>query len=320
MRKFLTLLIAIITLSVSSQAQKGSGKVSGQVIDGNTKTIEAATITLLRAKDSSVAKISAANKDGNFVFENVSDGKYLVSITAVGHTKGFSEVFEITPSNSNVTLKTIELVPLAKNLAGVTVASKKPLIEQKIDRTIVNVEASITNVGTSALEVLEKSPGVSVDKDGNISLKGKQGVQIYIDGRPTYLSGADLANYLRSLSSNQLDQIEIMTNPPAKYDASGNSGLINIVLKKQNKNGMHGNIRAGYEQASYGKGIIGGDINYRKGNLNVYGNVANVYTFTDYPGYDPESSITGDNVVNAGIDYLNYPLPRTYTIGIKLTL
>src|SRR6187200_306604 len=96
MRKFLTLLTAIIALSFTSQAQKTSGKVSGQVIDGNTKTVEAATITLLRAKDSSVAKISAANKDGNFAFENVADGKYLVSITAVGHTKGFSEIFEIT--------------------------------------------------------------------------------------------------------------------------------------------------------------------------------------------------------------------------------
>ena len=159
MRKFLTLFITITTLSFSSQAQKGVGRVSGQVIYGNTKTIESATITLLRAKDSSVAKINAANKDGHFVFENVADGKYLVSITAVGHTKGFSETFEITPSNANVTLKTIELIPLAKNLTGVTVAAKKPLIEQKIDRTIVNVEASITNVGTSALEVLEKSPG-----------------------------------------------------------------------------------------------------------------------------------------------------------------
>src|SRR6185503_3039104 len=99
MRKFLTLLIAIITLSFTSQAQKGSGKISGQVIDGNTRTIESATITLLRAKDSSVAKISVANKDGNFVFENVVEGKYMVSISAVGHTKGFSEVFEINSSN-----------------------------------------------------------------------------------------------------------------------------------------------------------------------------------------------------------------------------
>jgi hypothetical protein len=270
MRKFLALLIAILTLFFTSQAQKSSGKVSGQVVDGNTKTVEAATITLLRAKDSSVAKISAANKDGNFIFENVDDGKYLVSITAVGHTKGFSETFEITPSNSNVTLKTIELVPLAKNLAGVTVAAKKPLIEQKIDRTIVNVEASITNVGTSALEVLEKSPGVSIDKDGNISLKGKQGVQVYIDGRPTYMSGTDLANYLRNLSSNQLDQIEIMTNPPAKYDAAGNAGIINIKTKKTKQLGYSGSFSSTWSQGRYPKVSESFIFNYRKNKLNLF--------------------------------------------------
>jgi hypothetical protein len=270
MRNLLTLLTAILALSFTTQAQKSSGRVTGQVIDGNTKTIEAATITLLKAKDSSVAKISAANKDGNFIFENVAEGKYLVSISAVGHTKGFSEIFEITPSNSNVTLKTIELIPLAKNLIGVTVAAKKPLIEQKIDRTIVNVEASITNVGTSALEVLEKSPGVSVDKDGNISLKGKQGVQVYIDGRPSYLSGADLAIYLRNLSSNQLDQIEIMTNPPAKYDAAGNAGIINIKTKKTKQFGYSGSISSTWAQGRYPKVNESFTFNYRKNKLNLF--------------------------------------------------
>ena len=270
MRNLLTLLVTILTLSISAQAQRGTGKVSGQVIDGNTKTIESATITLLRVKDSSVAKISAANREGKFVFENVSEGQYIVSITAVGHTKGFSEVFEITSANSNVTLKTIELVPLAKNLTGVTVAAKKPLIEQKIDRMIVNVEASITNVGTSALEVLEKSPGVSIDKDGNISLKGKQGVQIYIDGRPSYLSGADLAIYLRNLSSNQLDQIEIMTNPPAKYDAAGNAGIINIKTKKTKQFGYSGSISSTWAQGRYPKVNESFTFNYRKNKLNLF--------------------------------------------------
>lgn len=270
MRNLLTLLASILTLSTSALAQKSTGKVSGQVIDGNTKTIESATITLLRAKDSSVAKISAANREGKFVFDDVLEGQYMVSITAVGHTKGFSEVFEITSANNNVTLKTIELVPLAKNLTGVTVAAKKPLIEQKIDRMIVNVEASITNVGTSALEVLEKSPGVSIDKDGNISLKGKQGVQIYIDGRPSYLSGADLAIYLRNLSSNQLDQIEIMTNPPAKYDAAGNAGIINIKTKKTKQFGYSGSISSTWAQGRYPKVNESFTFNYRKNKLNLF--------------------------------------------------
>src|SRR5829696_8518143 len=106
MRKFLTLFVAIITLSFTSQAQKGTGRVSGRVIDGNTKTIESATITLLRAKDSSVAKISVANKTGDFFFENVAEGNYIVSISAIGHIKGYSESFEIRASNGSVTLKT----------------------------------------------------------------------------------------------------------------------------------------------------------------------------------------------------------------------
>jgi iron complex outermembrane recepter protein len=273
MRKFLMLLTAALTITMFSHAQTRTGKVSGHVIDGNVKTIESATITLLRSKDSSVAKLSVANKEGNFVFENVADGKYFVSVTAVGHTKGFSEAFEITESNNSVKLKTIELVPAAKEMTGVTVVSKKPLIEQKIDRTIVNVEASISNVGTSALEVLEKSPGISVDKDGNISLKGKQGVQVYLDGRPSYLSGQDLANYLRSLSSSQLDQIEIMTNPPAKYDAAGNSGVINIKTKKTKQLGYTGSFSSTWSQGRYPKVNESFNFNYRKNKVNLFTNL-----------------------------------------------
>jgi len=274
MRKFLTMLtVALTTLSTVSLAQFQNGKVNGTVIDGSAKTIESSTITLLRAKDSSVAKMSVADRTGKFAFESISEGKYLVSISAAGHNKGYSESFEISASNQFVSLKTIELVPAVKNLSGITVVSRKPLIEQKIDRTIVNVEASVTSVGASALEVLEKSPGISVDKDGNISLKGKQGVQVYIDGRPTYLAGTDLANYLRTLSSSQLDQIEIMTNPPAKYEAAGNSGIINIKTKKNKQLGYNGAVTLGYGQGRYPKLNESINFNYRKNKINLFTNV-----------------------------------------------
>src|SRR5262245_22378092 len=163
MRKLITLLtVFFTTLSLVSFAQVTTGKVSGTVVDGSAKIIESATITLLRVKDSSVAKISVADKTGKFSFEGVTEGKYVVAISAVGHDKGFSESFEINSANTAVVLKTIELVPVTKTISAVTVTSKKPLIEQKIDRTIVNVDASTTSVGNSALEVLEKAPGVSV--------------------------------------------------------------------------------------------------------------------------------------------------------------
>jgi len=274
MRKSLTMLkIDLTALTFVSNAQVKDGKVSGTVIDGSTKTIESATITLLRSKDSSVVKMSVANKTGNYEFDAVPEGRYFVSISAVGHIKGFSETFDINSANSSVALKTIELVPTPKSLGEVTITAKKPLVEQKIDRMIVNVEASISNVGATAMEVLEKSPGVSVDKDGNISLKGKQGVQVYIDGRPSYLSGTDLANLLRNMNANQLDQIEIMTNPPAKYDAAGNSGIINIKTKKTKQFGYNGSIASTWSQGRYAKVSESFNFNYRKNKVNLFTNL-----------------------------------------------
>lgn len=277
MKKFINLLLISLTIAISSYGQIKNGKVSGKVIDGNSKIIEAATISLLQAKDSAVAKISVANKEGNFVFEGLANGRYMVSITAVGHLKAFSEVFDINDNQKEVSLKTIELVPSSKTLSTVTIVTRKPLIEQKLDRTIVNVEAAVTNVGASALEVLEKSPGVSIDKDGNISLKGKQGVQIYVDGRPSYLSGADLANLLRNMNSNQLETIEIMTNPPARYEAAGNSGIINIKTKKNKQFGYSGSFTVGYGQGVYPKTNESFNFNYRKNKFNFFTNLSYNY-------------------------------------------
>lgn len=277
--KNITLILTalFVSLSVDSQAQTKNGRVLGTVIDGSTKTIESATITLLRAKDSSVFKMGVADRTGKFSFEGLEEGRYLVSVSAVGHQKGYSETFTIAGEKSDITLKTIELVPAEKSLGAVTVTARKPLIEQKIDRTIVNVEASATNVGTTAMEVLEKSPGVSVDKDGNISLKGKQGVQVYVDGRPSYLSGADLANMLNNMNSSQLEQIEIMTNPPAKYEAAGNSGIINIRTKKTKQFGYNGSFSSTYSQGRLPKISNAFNFNYRKNKVNFFTNLSQNY-------------------------------------------
>ena len=275
MRKILTLLV-VLTIAITSLAQT-KGKVEGTVIDGATKTIESATIALVKAKDSSTVKFTAADKTGRFSFENVSEGRYLVMITAVGHQKGFSETFEISGTNTTVQLKTVELVPQPKNLGGVTVTAKKPLIEHKIDKTVVNVEASVTSAGNTALEVLEKSPGVSVDRDGNISLKGKEGVMVLVDGRPTQLSGPDLANLLRSMNASQLDQIEIMTNPPAKFDAAGNAGIINIKTKKSKQMGYNGSASVNYGQGILPKVNESLNFNYRQGKWNLFTNLNHGY-------------------------------------------
>ena len=274
MKKILLTLkvLRVVVISFTSKAQiPFEGKIDGMVTSLQ-KPIESATISVLKSKDSLVVKMAVSDKSGQFLVENVKPGKYVLSVQALGHKKYYGPTFEITSSSSNYSAKTIELQIASKELTGVTVISQKPLIEQKIDRTILNVDASITNAGSSALEVLEKSPGISVDKDGNISLKGKAGVQIMIDGRPTYLAGQDLVNLLRNMQSSTMDQVEIMTNPPAKYDAAGNAGVINIKTKKNKQVGYNGSVTASYGHGVYGRTNESLNLNYRAGKVNVFGN------------------------------------------------
>jgi len=308
MRKFYVLLFLLFlsVLSLLAQAQTNPGKIRGTVIDGNSKTIESSTITLLRSKDSSVIKISAADKDGHFEFENIPEGKYMVSVSAVGHQKGFSEVFEVTNDKSSIEVKTIELVPVATSIGGVTVIAKKPFIEQKPGKTIINVDASPTNAGLNVLELLEKSPGVSVDNDGNISIKGKQGVLILIDGKQTYMSGADLALLLKNMPSSSLEQLEIMTNPPAKYDASGNSGIINIKTKKSVVKGMNGSLSLGYTQGRYGRINNGINLNYRNKKINIFGGY-NAGTWEGYNQLLINRNFYRDGIFSGSSDQVSKP-------------
>ena len=268
------MLLTIIALSLSSIAQVASGKLKGTVTDEAQKPVESATVSLLNAKDSSLQKMSATDQYGAYSFENISNGKYVLLITAVGHMQVYSPVFELNEANASLSLNSISLKAVSGELKEVAVVARKPLIELKMDKTVVNVDAAVTNVGASALEVLEKSPGVAVDKDGNISLKGKQGVQIYIDGKPSYVSGADLVNLLKNMNASQLEQIEIMTNPPAKYDASGNSGIINIKTKKNKAKGFNGNASASFSQGAYWRTNGSVNLNYRNGKFNAFMNLS----------------------------------------------
>lgn len=177
-------------------------------------------------------------------------------------------------NDSNAVKKTLISSDSVHQLKQVVVSSKKPLYEVKIDKTVVNVDASPSNVGTNVIEVLEKAPGVNVDKDGNISLKGKNAVLVMIDGRPSYLTPADLYNYLKSLPSTAIDQIELMTNPPAKYDASGNAGVINIKTKKNKTMGFNGTYNASIGQGVYNRHSNSLNLNYRKNKLNIFSNMS----------------------------------------------
>lgn len=247
----------------AAQAQK----VSGLVKDEQGKGLDKTTVSLLRAKDSSVVKLSVTNNDGAFSIQSAA-GNYLVSVSHIGYTTKYSAPFEVA---GDVTLPAIQVMKAASNLQGVTVTAQKPIIEVKADKTILNVEGTINAVGYDALELLRRSPGVMIDKDDNVSLAGKNGVQVFIDGKPSPLSGTDLANYLKSLQSAQIEAIEIITNPSAKYEAAGNAGIINIRLKKNKTFGTNGSVSLGYVQGVYPKYNGGLNLNHRNKSVNIFG-------------------------------------------------
>ena len=321
MRKF-GLLIGSFLVAATGFAQQ----ISGTVKDQQGKSVTGSTVSLLNAKDSSVVKLAATNNEGQYSFGSIKAGKYLVGISNVGYANNYSSSFEFSGSGQ-LNVPAIPLNKLATELKGVTVSSKKPIVEVKADRTILNVEGTINATGNDALELLRKSPGVTIDKDDNISLSGKNGVQVYIDGKPTPLTGTDLANYLKSLQSSQIESIELITNPSAKYDAAGNAGIINIRLKKNKTFGANGSVNAGWNVGTYAKYNSGFSLNYRNNKFNIFGNYnynkgknenhINLYRTTAADSsFDQHSTMVNENESHgfkAGVDY--YATPRS-TIGV----
>lgn len=253
-------------------AQSPLTKIYGVVKDGSNQNIEFATVALYTAKDSTLLKTVFTEQNGQFNLSGLDFGKYKLRISSMGYSIYKSIELELNTTKTEINLGEIKLLGTANNLKEINVSGKKAFVEQKIDRTVVNVDALISNAGTTALDVLSKSPGVNVDQNGAISLKGKNGVNIFIDDKPTYLSGADLENYLRSLPSSALDQIELMTNPPAKYDAAGNAGVINIKTKKNKIAGFNGGVNLSLNQGKLSRSNNSFNLNYRKNKINIFGN------------------------------------------------
>lgn len=259
--------VTIFFLLIASFA--GAQSISGKVDGDDGKALPKATVYLLLAKDSSQAALTTSDEQGNFKFDNVADNQYMVKVSSINYLTYFSSTFNV--AGKNYILPDIILAKSNAVLSGVVVTGKKPPVEVKAGKTVVNVDASPTNAGLNVLEILEKSPGVSVDNDGNVSLKGKGGVMILIDGKQTYLSGQSLAAFLKSIQASGLDQIEIMTNPPAKYDAAGGAGIINIKTKKGTIRGINGNVNFNYAQGFYPKYNGGANFNYRNKKINIFG-------------------------------------------------
>lgn len=335
MKKLCTLLALWGGLIGIAQAQiTVKGKVTGRISDKQSKLVEFATVTLLKAKDSTLVKGMLSDVNGKFDFENVAEGAYIVGVSQLGYEKFYSPKFSLSAENQSVDLKNIQLSEATQQLKEVSVKATKPFIEQQLDKTVVNVENSVVAAGSNALEVLERAPGVTVDKDGNVSLKGKAEVRVMIDGKPTYLSNQDLVNLLRNTQANQMETVEIITNPSAKYDAQGNAGIINIRMKRSQNLGLNGSTTLGAGYGRYEKMNGSLNLNYRQNKWNVFGNYSankrrrfqeleltrKFYEGTEVVNFFDQNSDAKQNSfghnAKAGVDYF---LNKKTTIGILLT-
>jgi iron complex outermembrane receptor protein len=252
-------------------------QIRGAVRDEKGTVLEAASVSLYKGTDTIAFKNTVSDREGKFIFSAVPSGSFHLRVSAIGFGGMNGVEFSVISAKKGLDLPIVVLKRQNTELQSVAVVAKRPFIEQKSDRILVNVDASPANSGTSVMDVLEKSPGVSVDKDGNVSLKGKQGVTIMIDDRPTYMSGTQLATYLRSLPSSAIDQLEIMSNPSAKYDAAGNSGIINIKTKKNKAKGFNGSATLTYTQGEYAKPGGSLNLNYRLNKFNIFFNGGYTY-------------------------------------------
>lgn len=327
------LLLLTCAVNLFAQQVKISAKVTGALADEQGKPMDYATVTLLKAADSSAVKGTLSNEAGDYTFDHINAGTYIIKATVVGYEKAASAPFTINEGTPLFTVPTLKMLRSNHTLNTVTITSTKPLIERKVDRTVMNVENSVLAAGNSAMEILERAPGVSIDKDDNISLKGKQGVTVMINDKLTYLSAAQLATLLRSTDGTTIQSIEIITNPSAKYDAAGNSGIINIKLKKNKQVGTNGSVTLGVAKGKYGRDNETLSLNHKDGNLNIFGqfshsdnkhfqDIALKRIVTDTTGkatyfnqYTGMPQTSHDNSYRVGADY---DLSKKNTIGFVI--
>lgn len=294
MKPFYLLTIAILT-SLSSYATGKLGTINGTVVDDQNKPIDYVTVGLFKTSDSSLVKTALTTPEGKYEFINIKSGNYFIKANMMGYVVYKGKPFDLKESDQAMKMADIKLTPTSKTLNTVNVTAIRPLIERKTDKLVMNVENSSILVGSSALEVLQKAPGVTVDQNDKISMQGKQGVLILLDGKQTYMSSADVANLLRNMQSSQLESIELITNPSSKYDAAGNSGIINIKTKKSKNGGTNGsvNVVAGYGNNL--RGNAGINLNHRTNKINIFGNY-------NYGHLERDNYITIDRISNGTPD------------------
>jgi len=267
------LVLIFLTAIVYPQTLTAQFSVDGKLTDIRGEALPFANVLLLASPDSSFITGQTSNEDGSFIISTPQQGNYFLSSSVIGYETYYSEIFSLSGANPKKSFGIIVMEEGGIELEAVEVTADKPLIIREIDRTVINIENRVSTAGASLLEVLERSPGVVVNRQSNsIAMLGKDGVNVMINGKFQYMPPDALFNYLEGLSADNIRSIELITTPPANYDAQGNAGYINIVLKNSPEDeGFNGNYAL---SAGYGRGGVGNanlSFNFRKDKVNAFG-------------------------------------------------
>ncbi|GAA4030429.1 outer membrane beta-barrel family protein [Hymenobacter glaciei] len=263
-RLFVLLLLALPALSQRAAAQ---ATATGTVLNRTGQPLPFATAVLLHLPDSTIVNSQTTTEQGAYTFGGVKTGRYCVKALLMSYTSARSAAFIV--SQEAVAVPSLRLAPAATALKEVTVVGNTPMLEQHADRTVVNV-ARLNTAGETALDILKKAPGVTLDKDDNVVYRGSAGVNVMIDGKLTYMSGAALSSYLKSLPASAISQIELMPNPPASMDAAGTAGVLNIKLRRSQLPGLSGTYNLGLGQGRYEKSWAGTNLAYNVGKVRLF--------------------------------------------------
>jgi outer membrane receptor protein involved in Fe transport len=258
----LTVLTALLPLQ--SFAQKGNAKITGTVMDSVTqKPVEFANVALTNRDSSTPIDGAVCDDKGEFTINKVAPGSYKLLITFIGFETRVVNI-QIEDKKDDINLGKIIIAPTPQILKEVTVEGQKALIEEKVDRTVYNAENDATAKGGDATDVLKRVPMLSVDLDGNVSLRGNSNIMVLVNNKPSTIMASNIADALKQIPADQIKTVEVITSPSAKYDAEGSAGIINIITKKNTLEGVTLNVDAGAGLRGSNLGLNG---NYRKGKM-----------------------------------------------------
>lgn len=261
----LVLLFAALALGIAAQ----TASISGKITDDTDAVVPFANVVLYRLADNSLVKVETTDDSGVFKFHQLAADNYRLEATFVGFADLGRSDIELK-AGQNLELGTLSFAAQAVELETATVKAQRVLVEVKPDRTVFNVEGTINSAGGDGMSLLRKAPGVTVDNNDNINVLGRTGVLLYVDGKRLPLTGQDLTNYLQNLSAEQVDRIDIITNPGAKYEAEGNAGIIDIRLKRDKSMGANGSVSLSSSQGRYHRSSLNASGNYRNKGLSLF--------------------------------------------------